>query len=66
MAYDLSLSFNLHPDTAEIGGFWPLKGLKKNYEIVPGSPEHNVNSFYQIGWPDPFPKKGVQSKSKAF
>jgi hypothetical protein len=67
MCKDLSESYNLSHITAEFGGFWPLKDIDKTYEIKGGNSHFNINSFQQIGWPDPFPiqeKRGANAFSK--
>jgi hypothetical protein len=62
MAMDLCHSYKLTLQTAEFGGFWPLKDIEKVYEIKDGNIAYNINSFEQIGWPDPFPI--FENKSK--
>ena len=45
MSEDLCKSYSLTHISAEFGGFWPLKDIEKNYEICPGNPNFNINSF---------------------
>jgi hypothetical protein len=56
MAADFQKTFFVQPSTIEMGQFWPIKdplayGIVQDLET-----SHNINSFAQIGWTDPFPR----------
>ena len=54
--YDyLANNYRIRCDTVEHGHFHPIKGLKM-YGLDDKCPQkYNVNSFQEVGWPDPFP-----------
>jgi hypothetical protein len=61
--YDLTNKYHLNSKTIKVGHFYPVKRLAP-YQLNRPSQRYLVNSFQEIGWPDPFPfPQTVSSKS---
>ncbi len=53
---NLSYSYILKEKTAKIGNFYEIKALEP-YKLEYNCEAHYIHTFYELGWPDPFPYK---------
>lgn len=52
--YMLAKKFKLSNDSVNYGNFQTIKNLEF-YKLKDANKNYLINSFHEIGWPDPFP-----------